>query len=483
VDCWGSNHLPITWSSLTEQQRADVLVAVENGESVDEVARRFNLKSSSLSRKLRSIRSSEDVARTDDGTQIVQSKHMNTATISIKSARITTLDQLLAVCEVDSAIWEVDRYVVNKWEVGAKSEQKDLTWADGVVSGSVQSGGMEVEPLFQVKAWLVRREPIALFPTIQPVRSSWTLAEFEKSAAHPVPSRGDGVYRSFVWADPQIGFVKDLNTAELTPFHDRRALDVALQIMAACGPNRVDGLGDAGDFAMWTDKYVRSPEFQHTTQPSLCELHWWLSQMRRIVGRGTPIKLHQGNHEARVDNYLMLHLREAYDLRAVDEMELPPALSVQRLLALQEIGVEWIGDYPDDEDWLNDRICVSHGDTARSPGNTAKAVVSETDGIRVIGHIHRAEVAIRAVHTRVGDRVALCCCVPCLCHTDGRVPGSDKRDQWQQGVVIVDYEDSGGYSITTIPIEDGRAVWNRQTFVGRDRTDEIAVAWPQFNWL
>jgi hypothetical protein len=54
--------------------------------------------------------------------------------------RITSLDQLLAFCGVDADEWEVERYTVNKWEVGARTE-----------------AGIVVEPLFQVKAWLRRK--------------------------------------------------------------------------------------------------------------------------------------------------------------------------------------------------------------------------------------------------------------------------------------------------------------------------------------
>lgn len=60
---------------------------------------------------------------------------------SAPSVRIVTLDQLLATCSVDLDVWEVERYVVNKWEVGAKGPD-DL---------------IVVEPLYQVKAWLRRK--------------------------------------------------------------------------------------------------------------------------------------------------------------------------------------------------------------------------------------------------------------------------------------------------------------------------------------
>lgn len=62
-------------------------------------------------------------------------------TVTTNSPRIKTLDEALAAAEVDLDTWEVDRFVVNKWEVGAK--QLD--------------GSIKVEPLFQVKAWLKRK--------------------------------------------------------------------------------------------------------------------------------------------------------------------------------------------------------------------------------------------------------------------------------------------------------------------------------------
>jgi hypothetical protein len=58
------------------------------------------------------------------------------------SPRITTLDQLLKACAVDLRIWQIDRHVINKWEVGVRADD----------------GGVAVEPLFQVKAWLSPRQ-------------------------------------------------------------------------------------------------------------------------------------------------------------------------------------------------------------------------------------------------------------------------------------------------------------------------------------
>ena len=65
--------------------------------------------------------------------------------ISIPRTRICTLEQLMEHCQVDTSLWEVERWVCNKWEVGAKDANDEI----------------KVEPLFQVKAWLRRRRVVA----------------------------------------------------------------------------------------------------------------------------------------------------------------------------------------------------------------------------------------------------------------------------------------------------------------------------------
>jgi len=60
---------------------------------------------------------------------------------SPKSGRVKTLDDLLAASETDLERWKVDRHVVNKWEVGARTPD----------------GEIAVQDLWQVKAWLSAR--------------------------------------------------------------------------------------------------------------------------------------------------------------------------------------------------------------------------------------------------------------------------------------------------------------------------------------
>lgn len=60
--------------------------------------------------------------------------------IELNGKRVKSLADLIEACDINVAIWEVERYVANKWEVG--------TSVDGVII---------TEPLYQIKAFLKRK--------------------------------------------------------------------------------------------------------------------------------------------------------------------------------------------------------------------------------------------------------------------------------------------------------------------------------------
>ena len=79
-------------------------------------------------------------------------------TISLKETRIHTLEALIDFFEVNTEEWDVERFLVNKWEIGRKDKRQDLVWKSGVADGYVKdSGKIFVEPLYQVKAWLKKK--------------------------------------------------------------------------------------------------------------------------------------------------------------------------------------------------------------------------------------------------------------------------------------------------------------------------------------
>ncbi len=60
---------------------------------------------------------------------------------TVLPVRITTLDELISQCEIDTEIWEIERWICNKWEMGYADANRN--------PGQV--------PLFQVKVWLKKK--------------------------------------------------------------------------------------------------------------------------------------------------------------------------------------------------------------------------------------------------------------------------------------------------------------------------------------
>lgn len=85
--------------------------------------------------------------------------------------RVRTLADLIRVCEIDTQEWEVERWVCNKWEVGAipraTREPGEDAWtrphslntpaAEPMHRERRNGGLLRVYPLFQIKAWLRRK--------------------------------------------------------------------------------------------------------------------------------------------------------------------------------------------------------------------------------------------------------------------------------------------------------------------------------------
>lgn len=99
-----------------------------------------------------------------DAVDAAQAKPVQTETheqkrdtweITMPRTRICTLEQLLEHCKVDLSIWEIERWICNKWEVGSapKATGSSKNWIR-------ESSKLVVEPLFQVKATLVKKKAV-----------------------------------------------------------------------------------------------------------------------------------------------------------------------------------------------------------------------------------------------------------------------------------------------------------------------------------
>jgi len=357
---------------------------------------------------------------------------------------VASLDDLYEIFKVDLTKWNCYNHIVNYW-------------------------GSPNDPRTQVKAWMELIESEAIRPVINPIEVTPKLFRVPRTQA-------GGRLLAMVVPDAHISFRRDLDTGELVPTHDRRALSVALEMARDTEPDVIVLAGDWMDMTEWTDKYVREPEFVLTTQPAIIECTWWMAQFRLACPQARIIYL-KGNHENRLTKIMTTHVMYAHKLRPAAKIANSPLFSMDTLLGMANLDIEYIDDYPDGKFWLNDRLCIKHGDVTRSKeGDTARIEVSKSVYSQGFGHIHRLELATRRITSPEGTRYIYAFSPGCLCHVDGRVPGAKEDYNWHQGVAFVWYDEDGTHDCPMlIAIEEGVAWMGDIKYQGIDPVEQIAT--------
>jgi len=363
--------------------------------------------------------------------------------------RITSIDDLVRACKINLTKYIIESSSVRKWDVVIKHQV---------------TGEPVIVPAFYVSVKLLPRVIEAARLDIQPARVYGRLPKLTKD---PRPASGRGL----ILTDTQWGFRRNVMSGALDPFHDRRALDVALQIAQYERFDRVTWIGDLLDCTEMSDKFVREPSFYFTTQPAIYEGHWWLQQFAKALP-GAEHDAVEGNHDLRLPLMLINHALAVHNLqKATDTVELP-SMSVPSLLGLAELGIEYHAGYPNNETWQGP-VRIIHGDIARNaPGSTVAALAAGSLESVVQGHIHRIEQASRTLNVRGHTRHIQAVSPGCLCRVDYVVPGHRHGQQWQQGIGIVEW-DGDHSTISTVPILDGVAIYRGRRFEARERLADL----------
>lgn len=459
----------ISWRDLSDKDRDDLLRRKLSGEHPLDIAEEIGMNGISLTRRLQEWeKKSRGVPEGFDNeltgvNWAESSSDANHKELTMTGDRIFTVEQLLSYCDIDLEEWEVEKSVVNKWEGYRKHDKKSLRWEGGAIQeGFVEDdGSLKIEPLFQVKVWLVRKNPIPINPVIRPVRFDFT--PVSRRARRSAPS----IKTALILPDVHFGFRRDLYQGRLFPFHDRRALSVVLEIAKENGFDSFVALGDLLDLPDWSNKFVHTPEFEQVTQPALTEASWWLAQFRSALPDADMFYI-EGNHEKRLRDMIATSLPQAYMIQPVNKMISYSAWEIPNLMGLKDMGIEWVGDYPNGIVWLNDNLVVVHGD-----GLSADKVVQSTDVTTIFGHIHRLEMAVRPVFSRDGARIVTAYCPGFLGLTDGSVPGRKDKQKWSQGFGVVTYTDDGYINIEHVEINNGVAVFRGEVYEAKNTTADL----------
>lgn len=318
-------------------------------------------------------------------------------------------------------------------------------------------GQARVHDLYAVKLLVKTKDVTPGWPVVQPATPT---------LVRPVQSSGrvrKGERVAVLLPDPQIGyrFYQDDHTYD--PFHDERAMNVALQVVRDVSPDEVIHLGDFQDFPAF-GRYEQEQAFAATTQKGVDRGHEFLAEVYAAAPNAHQ-KVLEGNHDRRLQNMIVANAKAAFGLKRAGDVDTWPVLSVPFLCRFEDYDVEYIEGYPAGQLWINDNLRVIHGVKVRSSQSTAAAVVKDDDVSTIFGHIHRCETEYLTRQNRQGGRTLVAHSPGCLCRIDGAVPsvkGStdltgrpvESYENWQQGLTIVHYEPGdGGFSLEPLFID------------------------------
>jgi predicted phosphodiesterase len=137
----------------------------------------------------------------------------NIGVAEVAGKQIKTLDDLIEACQIDLDVWRVDKFVVNKWEVAMREPATTVGGAgNSAFIVENEKGGKHTlwtrgsniplhEPLYQVKAWLVKKKEEGELKAL--------LEAFVKSAGSHAP-------KSFSWkrSAPKTGRLLEVSVMD-----------------------------------------------------------------------------------------------------------------------------------------------------------------------------------------------------------------------------------------------------------------------------
>jgi hypothetical protein len=169
------------------------------------------------------------------------------------------------------------------------------------------------------------------------------------------------------------------------PYHDARAVDLAMAFASWFQPTSIYVLGDFLDcYPLST--YDRDPSRLTSLQNELDQGKALLKRLRAVAGRKCQITYLDGNHEFRLSRYLCRH----------PELSSLSSLNVSDLLDLPSLGITHHA-YHTQLRWCG--LLVEHGDLiSPTSGGSAKKMLESRGVSGISGHVHRLGSHFRTDH-------------------------------------------------------------------------------------
>ena len=237
--------------------------------------------------------------------------------------------------------------------------------------------------------------------------------------------------KTYCISDAHIGYNRNFQTGELTPYQRESVMKIHLQIMDVEKPDRVILQGDMLDFAEVSSKFIKKPEFYQTVQPAINYLGRYLQTIREILPEAEIIYF-SGNHEERLLRFQYENMAFAYGLKGYNQER--PLLSIENLLGLDDLGIAHV-NYKD-EYWITDKLRAIHGEFTRSATE-----INQNDISTVQGHLHTMQRMYKNKKSRYKRTPNVIVTNGCSCKLDGTVPAArvaaNARRWWHNSAMLL----------------------------------------------
>lgn len=243
------------------------------------------------------------------------------------------------------------------------------------------------------------------------------------------------------------------------PHHDKTFHRLFCEWLADEKPDEIIVNGDLLDAATLSrHRVIPEGGYDNPINECLQGAYNILRDYREAVPNA-EIHLQRGNHDERLEHALIDNLTALYRVRAAgDEV---PALSLQRLLRLDELRVIYHDDQPWDRSKIivlgNHRLAARHGlSTTR---NATKKALTDLGGSTALNHSHRLSAEYRTTwHPEAGAETRLAVEAGCACEIeDGLGYVSGGHPDWQRGFLTVhSYPETEDFSVAPAIYLPGR---------------------------
>lgn len=212
---------------------------------------------------------------------------------------------------------------------------------------------------------------------------------------------------------------------------DMKAWEFTLSILKTLCADEVILGGDIFDHEA-LGKYRKKPQAICGLQAEITHGVEQLTLLRKALPCA-KFTYYRGNHERRLDTYLLEIAAPLYALKVLD---------ARYLYQLDK----WDCDYiPETRPFKRGHLWIAHGDEfATGSTNPAMKALDDLNSNILFGHVHRVSTASKQ---QLNRRRISAWSNSCLCKLD---PSYNLNPNWTQGFTIVDFTKSGYFSVTPV---------------------------------